>query len=362
MLFVFRLVCSQNRESYALTLAARWDHCRLLGVELPQAHPVAASAMSAARRTVDDEVFREAHRRILGRIGDEDLPRWCGRRLLAVDGTRIHRPRELIGDGYRIPHPGCYYPQGLVSCRYRLNDRMPIDFDLAPHGDERRMAADHWPWTRSGDVVVYDRGDYSFELLEAHVRRGIDCVFRRPGNSAQAFQRFAESGAAERLVEVVPGADAARRWQRAHPGETPDPIPVRCARIQTAGEDFLTATTLTDAVRFPRSVLGEADRGRWGIEELYQVSKRLMPVGQFHTRTERGVRQELFAHFTVVALARSLGNRAEGAIGAGLLRDLGECVSKTRPGRSQERISRRPDERFRNANRRSRKPEPARAS
>ena len=167
---------------------------------------------------------------------------------------------------------------------------------------------------------------------------------------------------------------------------------VRCLRIATAGEDFLLATTLADRERFPRSALGEAYHGRWGIEELYKVSKHLVRVGQFHARTECGVRQELFAHFTVVALTRFLGNRAEDALGgclrdgsdvqvnfkhalasvarrfealilgqvqavaetvSGLLRDLGECIGKARPGRSYPRVSHRPDERFRNANRKS---------
>jgi len=139
--------------------------------------------------------------------------------------------------------------------------------------------------------------------------------------------------------------------------------------------------------RFPLSALGEAYHGRWGIEELYKVSKGPVAVEQFHARTERGVRQEPSAHFTMVALARSLGNPVEDAIGgcirdgapvqvnfrhalasvarrlealvlgqvqavgetvARLLQDLGECVGRARPGRSHERVSRRPDERFRN--------------
>ena len=70
-------------------------------------------------------------------------------------------------------------------------------------------------------------------------------------------------------------------------------------------------------------VIGEAYHGRWGIEELYKVSKQLVRVGQFHARTECGVRQELFARFTVVALTRFLGNRAEDALG-GCLRDGGD--------------------------------------
>ena len=392
MLFVFRLAFSHTRQSYQITINGLWQQCRVLGVALPQADPVAASAMCAARQKVGAAVFARAHRRIVGRIGDDGIELWCGRRLYAVDGTKMNLPRELIACGYRQPAPGAHYPQGLVSCLYRLNDRMPMDFDLAAHGDERRMAAAHLKRLRAGDVVVYDRGYYSFELLWDHVRRGIDCVFRLPRNSASEFERFAESGERGRLVQVVPGRGALRRWRRAHPGDTPHPVRMRCLRIETGGGDFIVATTLTDARRFAPEALSDAYRGRWGIEELYKVSKTLVRVEQFHARTELGVRQELAAHFTIIALTRSFGNLAEDAISACvadqadmrinfknalatvarqfealmlghaqrvgeavsvILKGISECVSKARPGRAYPRISKRPDDRFRNANRRS---------
>ncbi len=392
MLFVFRLVFSHNRQGYQITINGLWEQCRMLGVSLPQDHPVAASAMCGARKKVSEQVFREAHRRIVDRIGEAGVETWCGRRLFAVDGTKINLPRELIGEGYRTPAADAWYPQGLVSCLYRLDDRMPIDFDLQAHGDERRMAAAHLAHLGSGDVVVYDRGYYSFELLWDHVRRGTDCVFRLQRNSAAEFRRFTESGDTEDFVRIVPGRNALRRWRAEHPGETPHAVTMRCVRVRTDGDDFIVATTLTDAGRFPYQALSDIYRGRWSIEELYKISKRLIEVGPFHSKSEHGVRQELYAHFTVVALTRSLGNLTERAIDdsmpdaasvqanfknmlaavagkfealmlghaqmvadtvSDLLDAIAGCISVRRPGRSYPRVSKRPDERFRNANRRS---------
>ena len=134
--------------------------------------------------------------------------------------------------------------------------------------------------------------------------------------------------------------------------------------------------------------------GRWGIEELYKVSKRLMEIEQFHAKSERGVKQELYAHFVLLALSRSFGNPLEDDLNAGaafdppklranfknvlvtvarnfealmlghwqlastavsnILHSIGNCLQTERPGRSYPRISKRPDDRFRNANRRTR--------
>ena len=170
------------------------------------------------------------------------------------------------------------------------------------------------------------------------------------------------------------------------------PVAVRCARIETGGEDFFIAATPADAERLPLPAIGDICRGRRGIEELCKVSKQPAEVEQFRARTGRGVRQELFAHSAIVAPARSLGNFAEQAVGAcaddgaavqanfknalatvarqleavmlgharlaaeavsNMVEGIASCTGKTRPGRSHPRVSKRPDDRFRNPNRKS---------
>ena len=62
-----------------------------------------------------------------------------------------------------------------------------MDFELLSHRDEHQPAFGHLKWCRAGEVVVYDRGYYSFELLRQHVIRGIDCIFRLKRGSAGAL-------------------------------------------------------------------------------------------------------------------------------------------------------------------------------
>ena len=398
MLFVFRLVFSKNHQGYQTTVNELWDQSRLLGVELPQPQPPVASSMCVARHKLDEQVFKTVYRQVLARLdehlGEDARREWCGRRLLAVDGTKINLPRALLEAGYSLPSQGCYYPQGLVSCLYRLGDRMPMDFELLSHLDEHQPALGHLKWCRAGEVVVYDRGYYSFELLRQHAIRGIDCIFRLKRGSAGAFDEFIDGCEDERVIEVVPSEARARQWRRRHPGETLHPIRVRCVRYSAGGNDYCLATTLLDQNQFPLAALSDAYHGRWGIEELYKVSKRLMEIEQFHAKSERGVKQELYAHFVLLALSRSFGNQLEDDLNTGavcdqpkmranfknvlvtvarnfealmlghwqlastavsnILNSIGNCLQKERPGRSYPRVSKRPDERFRNANRRTR--------
>jgi hypothetical protein len=44
----------------------------------------------------------------------------------------------------------------LVSCLYQLKSKIPYDFDLVKHGDERRCALLHLKVLKKGDIVVDD--------------------------------------------------------------------------------------------------------------------------------------------------------------------------------------------------------------
>lgn len=50
-----------------------------------------------------------------------------------------------------------------------------------------------------------------------------------------------------------------------------------------------------------RAITGFSDRTVrvWNLE-LYKVSKRIFIIDDFHGQTERGVKQELFAHFVLI--------------------------------------------------------------
>ena len=142
VLFVFRLVLAKNRQGYGATLAELWDQCRRQGVPLPQPSPVSPSAMCAARAKVHENLFRALHAELLRRAGETAMgPRWKGHRLFAVDGTKLNLPRPLVAAGYRTPSDNAHYPQGLLSCLYRLRSRIPVDFDLVAHADEKKGRA-----------------------------------------------------------------------------------------------------------------------------------------------------------------------------------------------------------------------------
>ena len=246
VLFVYRIVFTPDSRGYATVLAELWAQCRALDLALPE-RPVTPAAICRARAKVSEEVFLRIHRAVLA-AGPPDPPHslWLGHRAFAVDGSKLNLPRPLVASGYRTPSPTADYPQGLLSCLYRLHTRLPIDFGLHAHADERRAARLHLDALAPGDVVVYDRGYYSFALLHAHAERGLHAVFRLQGNANTAFKAFIQSDRHEAVVTLAPTAEA--RCQQ--PAADWRPLRVRLVKYTVGQTVFSLATTLLDAALY----------------------------------------------------------------------------------------------------------------
>ncbi len=68
-------------------------------------------------------------------------------------------------------------------------------------------------------------------------------------------------------------------------------------------ETYVYATPLIGDT-YPKTCFADLYHGRWGIEELYKISKLFVNIEEFHGKTARGVKQELYAHLLLINLAR----------------------------------------------------------
>jgi hypothetical protein len=385
ILFIFRLVFSKNQQGYATTIVELWAQCRSLDISLPQSKPVAASAFCKARKKLDAAIFKTLNTRIIAAY--EQFPEtynWLGRRLFAVDGMKINLPRPLRDADYALPSDNANYPQGLVSCLYQLKSQIPYDFELASHMNERRMALSHLKTMRPGDVVVYDRGYFSYAMLHAHQSRGVDVIFRLARRTGKPIEAFMDSKATDAIVTIAVAPARQPAIREEHPTIEFKPLSLRLIKYTVDGTTYILGTTLLNGDDYPPAAFPDLYHARWGIEELYKISKQLIDVDDFHARTERGVKQELFAHFVLLTLNRILANHAEAGLNADsatksdagrfrvniknalvtmarhleelflrqvrltcetlntVIDALGFCRQKTRPGRKYPRVSMKP--------------------
>lgn len=247
MLFIFRLVFSHNKQGYAITIAELWDQCRTMNIPLPQATPVASSAFCNARAKLDENIFKILHAEILrhyDRPSHDD--RWQAHRIYAVDGSKINLPRQLLNDGYRTPSDNAHYPQGTLSCLYQLKTKIPVDFELVAHADERKLALRHLVSLCENDVVVYDRGYFSYGMLYEHRKLGIHSIFRIKTKASKAVDNFIASSETDKVVQITPSKDVKMALRERYPEANCEPITLRVVKYTVAGTTYILGTTLLD--------------------------------------------------------------------------------------------------------------------
>lgn len=313
MLLIFRLVTSKNAQGYGTTIDDLWDSCDKLGISLPQKNSIAPSSFCAARKKLDQDIFKCANRKILDTYAQEaSMYTWLGHRLFAVDGSKINLPRELRACGYKTPSDNAHYPQGLLSCLYQVKSQLPFDFDLVSHANERVCARQHLDVLEKNDVVVYDRGYFSYVMLHQHCTAGIHAIFRLQESSSTVIREFFTSPQTDTLATIYPSKRAQLDIRKEHPDLDIIPLRMRLIKYEIAGSIFCLGTTLVEEHQhYPLQEFVDVYHSRWGVEELYKVSKRIFIIEDFHGRTERGVKQELFAHFVLVTMSRLFANKAD---------------------------------------------------
>ena len=152
--------------------------------------------------------------------------------------------------------------------------------------------------------MIYDREYFSWELLAVHLERDMHPVFRIQKSASPIMDAFLAGSRKDAVVEAMPGEKVLRMLRKRQPQALAEPVRLRLVKYTAGGSTIGLATTLIDLETHPASELADLYRSRWGIEEMYKISKSTMEIALFHAGNERGVRQELFAHFNLMAMTR----------------------------------------------------------
>ncbi len=314
IILIFRLVCSKNSQSYGTTIDELWDSCDRLDLPLPQKHSIAPSSFCAARKKLDETAFKLINHRIITAYAQQyqfNSYGWLNHRVFAVDGSRINLPRELLHDGYKLPSKISHYPQGLLSCLYQLKSQMPYDFDLVPHKNERVCAKSHLQVLKEDDVVVYDRGYFSYDMFHEHLRSKIHAIFRLQKSSYNVVSDFFASSQTDIITLINPSPHTRRSIKLKHPNLKIVPLQIRLIKYQVGSTTYCLGTTLVDQKKYSNiQDFKDIYHARWGVEELYKISKCIFNIEEFHAKSERGIKQEIFAHFVLITMNRIFANQA----------------------------------------------------
>lgn len=72
--------------------------------------------------------------------------------------------------------------------------------------------------------------------------------------------------------------------------------------------EYILATTLIEKEHYEAKVFHNLYHQRWNIEELYKLSKSILCIEDFHSQSEKGVKQEIQAHILLLNITKISGN------------------------------------------------------
>ncbi len=224
VLAIYRIVFANNFRSYDSVLCDLIDNANSHGIKLSFGQKLLPTTFCEARKRFKADTFKEINSRAI-EIYEQHIDKrkdylWKGRRVFAVDGSKINLPRETINEdkgNYRLPCKNAFYPQGLLSCIYRLKAKVTYDVTFTNTMDEQSEAITHLKALKPGDVVIYDRGYISYALLYWHNLLNIDAVFRLKKQSFKQIDEFIKGSRDDNTTQISPSKKTFSNIKKKHP-------------------------------------------------------------------------------------------------------------------------------------------------
>jgi len=317
VILILKSVWSKGNVGFKIVLAEFWRNLKSFGIVRWQKTPIAASSLTDARQKLDEAIFKELNRRLTLRYDQSESWRstiWNDLRLFGVDGSVINVPRGLASAGYGMRNPKSHYPLALISCLYDLRSGIPYDFDLNGHMNERKSAEEHLAILGPGDLVIYDRGYFSYAMLMTHADRNVGALFRiKSSKNFAEIQKFIDNEhQRDGVITIFPDNSQTKHGiRKSHPDIQFRPLEVRIIKRMINGKMWIFATTLLDKKIYAAREIAAIYQERWGLEELFKAAKVHINFEEFHSRSERGVKQEVYGAFLLITMARLVSRSAE---------------------------------------------------
>jgi hypothetical protein len=181
---------------------------------------------------------------------------------------------------------------------------------LQPFAQGEPVAAlKHLAHCRAGDLVVYDRGYASFELVYAHQSNHLQVLMRMRPSFSKQLREFAQSDADDITVWMKPGKNTSIK-DKAYGKDAQ--LQVRLVKFSLDnGEQALLLTTLLDKEQFPIDFLKQVYGMRWGIETRYDVLKNVLQVEYFSGYTQKAIEQDFYISLFLMNLQALLAQELE---------------------------------------------------
>ncbi len=273
------------------------------------------SAFNQNRMKLKPEVFKGMLEFLNGEFyadNEARIKRWKGFRLLSNDCSFITLPstpklRAKYGAFRNQNQTDIVQARG--SFLYDVLNRMVITAKMAVHAQgEMTLAIEQTSHVTAGDLVLYDRGYPSFELMYALTEKCAHFVMRGKYEWSNQTRAFMQEQALSKIITIKPGKNSLI----GKPYSNQASLQVRLLKVLLpSGEIELLISSLTDEQQYSNELLGQLYHLRWGIETYVDQLKNLLQVEKFSGYKEQVIQQDFYCALLVSNLQSLLISEME---------------------------------------------------
>jgi hypothetical protein len=290
-------------------------YCAVIGLPAPSA---LTGGYCRARKRLSENLLhrlmRDVGHSLQARATGNDL--WCGRHVKIVDGSSVSMP-DTAENQQEYPQPstqaeGCGFPIARIVVLFGLATGGVMDLVFSSlHVGENVLFRQLWSQLTCGDVLLGDRGFFSYANIASLLDKSVDTVLRLAQSGRVKFEQQKQLGPNDQLVRWRRPHNCPRGMSKEEYKSLPEYLTLRLVhfRIDTPGfrsKEIFLVTTLLDPLACPLVKLARLYRDRWECELNLRGLKTSMQMEILGGKTPQMVRKEVYAHILAYNLVRSL--------------------------------------------------------
>jgi hypothetical protein len=196
-------------------------------------------------------------------------------RIIAVDGSFLNLYKNFDKYGYEYASENKNYCKAIISCLYDIDNKIPINYYLFKKRDERNAFKEQIKYLRTGDIVIFDRGYFSYDIIEKLNSKGINYIFRLKYNKKEV--QYMKNNNIKNYIFKIKNIN----------------YKTVSYKINDSEEDYYLFTNL---IHKSIDELKDLYWKRWKVELHFKESKYNLSLNNINLKTENSLKQEIYIH------------------------------------------------------------------
>ena len=196
-------------------------------------------------------------------------------RIIAVDGSYLNLYKSFDKYGYEYSSENKNYCKAIISCLYDIDNKIPINYYLFKKRDERDAFKEQIKYLRAGDIVIFDRGYFSYDIIEKLNKKGINYIFRLKYNKKEV--QYMKNNNINSYIFNTKNIN----------------YKTVSYKVNNSEEDYYLFTNL---IYKSIEELKDLYWKRWKVELHFKESKYNLSLNNINLKTENSLKQEIYIH------------------------------------------------------------------